>query len=146
IPRMKIRLLGLSLLLSMATPASALTVAKDIPYVPDGHARQVLDLHAPEGATNLPVVSGIHGGGWVAGDKSGVQETPRYFTEQGFVFVSTNYRLLPEVDMGTLIRDVATALGWVHRHIAGHGGDPSRLLVMGHSAGAQLAAILCTDG
>jgi arylformamidase len=61
------------------------------------------------------------------------------------VFVSTNYRLLPEVDMATIIRDVAKSIRWVHDHIAEHGGDPQRLLVMGHSAGAQLAALVSID-
>jgi acetyl esterase/lipase len=87
----------------------------------------------------------IHGGGWQQGDKTSVQEKPRAFVEKGFVFVSTNYRLLPNVDMGTLTRDVAKSLGWVHGNIANHGGDPQRIFVAGHSAGAQLAAILCTD-
>ena len=59
--------------------------------------------------------------------------------ERGFVFVSINYRLLPQVDMGTIVRDVASAIRWVHDHIAEYGGDPQRLLVMGHSAGVQLA-------
>jgi acetyl esterase/lipase len=67
------------------------------------------------------------------------------FSERGFVFVSTNYRLLPHVEMGVLIRDVAKSLGWVHKNISRHGGDPSRIFVMGHSAGAQLAALLCID-
>jgi len=66
-------------------------------------------------------------------------------TERGFVFVSTNYRLLPDVEMDLLIRDVAKALGWVHRNISKYGGDPTRIFVGGHSAGAQLAALLCTD-
>jgi acetyl esterase/lipase len=47
--------------------------------------------------------------------------------------------------MGALTGDVASALGWVHKHIATYGGDPNRLLVMGHSAGGQLAALMCTD-
>jgi acetyl esterase/lipase len=47
--------------------------------------------------------------------------------------------------MGTIVRDVARSIRWVHDHIAEYGGDPSRLLVMGHSAGAQLAALICTD-
>jgi arylformamidase len=64
---------------------------------------------------------------------------------KGFVFVSTNYRLLPDVDMGTLTRDVAQSFRWVEDHIADYGGDPKRVLVGGHSAGAQLAALLCTD-
>ena len=65
--------------------------------------------------------------------------------DKGYVFVSTNYRLLPNVDMETIVRDVAKSIRWVHDHIAEYGGDPNRLVVMGHSAGAQLAALICTD-
>jgi len=131
--------------LLLASFAQAQTLKPNIPYVEHGHERHVLDIHAPEGAKNLPVVFWIHGGGWQAGDKTDVQIKPRFFAEKGFVFVSTNYRLLPQVEMSVLIGDVAKALGWVHKNIASHGGDPQRILVMGHSAGAQLAAILCTD-
>lgn len=130
------------------TAAAALanyTVKRDIPYAEPAHERQVLDIYAPKGAKNLPVVFWIHGGGWQVGDKRDVQVKPQVFVDKGFVFVSTNYRLLPDVDMGTLIRDVAKSLRWVHDHIAEYGGDPKRILVMGHSAGAQLAAIVCTD-
>jgi acetyl esterase/lipase len=123
----------------------AIPTKADIPYVENGHARHVLDIYAPPNAKNLPVVFWIHGGGWQAGDKRDVELKPQWFIDKGFVFVSTNYRLLPEVDMGTLIRDVAKAFGWVHQHIVDYGGDPTRVLVGGHSAGAQLAAILCTD-
>ncbi|MBS0263946.1 MAG: alpha/beta hydrolase [Planctomycetes bacterium] len=118
----------------------------DVPYAPNGHVRQKLDIYAPAGANKLPVVFWIHGGGWQAGDKSSVQVKPQFFTDHGFVFVSTNYRLLPDVDMGTIIRDVALAIHWVFDHIAESGGDPQRLLVMGHSAGAQLAALVSIDG
>ena len=100
---------------------------------------------AAEGAKNLPVVFWIHGGGWQVGDRTNLQVKPQAFVDKGFVFVSTGYRLLPDVDMGTLIRDVAKSVHWVHDHIAEHGGDPARMLVMGHSAGAQLAALICTD-
>lgn len=137
-----------SLILALlALPLSALSqvVKRDIPYVENGHARHVLDIYAPDGAKDLPVVFWIHGGGWQTGDKSDVATKPKWFLGKGFVFVSTNYRLLPEVDMGTLIRDCAKAYGWVQKNIASHGGDPKRVLVGGHSAGAQLAAILCTD-
>ena len=129
----------------IAVSASALEVKKAIPYADDGHARHVLDVYAPDGAKALPVVFWIHGGGWQAGDKSDVATKPKWFAEHGFVFVSTNYRLLPEVDMGTLIRDCAKSFAWVQKHISQYGGDPHRVLVGGHSAGAQLAAILCTD-
>ena len=131
--------------LLLASVAQAQNLKSDIPYANPAQERQVLDIYAPDGAKNLPVVFWIHGGGWQGGDKTDVQIKPRVFTEHGFVFVSTNYRLLPQVDMGVLIQDVAKSLGWVHKHVAEHGGDPQRIFVMGHSAGAQLAALLCID-
>jgi arylformamidase len=133
---------------ALVARAPAQTVAPtkgNVPYVENGHARHVLDIYSPPDAKGLPVVFWIHGGGWQTGDKTDVKVKPRWFMDKGFVFVSTNYRLLPDVEMGTLIRDVAKAFGWVSRHIAEYGGDPKRVLVGGHSAGAQLAAILCTD-
>ena len=136
-----------SLLVALALTAAARAqdVKRDIPYADKGHERQVLDVYSPKGAKDLPVVFWIHGGGWQAGDKKDVQLKPQAFNDKGFVFVATNYRLLPAVDMETIIRDVARAAGWVHKHIAEHGGDPNRILVMGHSAGAQLAALICID-
>ena len=139
------RIIALALLPALCPCVSSQTVEKNIPYVPGGHERQVLDVYSPQNARDLPVVFWIHGGGWQTGDKSQVQVKPKAFNDKGFVFVSTNYRLLPQVDMGTIIRDVAKAIRWTHDHIAKHGGDPSRVYVMGHSAGAQLAAIVCTD-
>jgi acetyl esterase/lipase len=101
---------------------------RSIPYVENGHARHVLDIYSPANAKNLPVVFWIHGGGWQSG-----------------VFVAINHRLLPEVTMDVLVRDVAKAFGWMHQHIAEYGGDPQRVLVGGHSSGAQLATLICTD-
>ena len=74
-----------------------------------GHERQVLDVYAPEKTSDkkLPVMFWIHGGGWQVGDKSDVGLKPRVLTERGFVFVSTNYRLLPDVKMEALAGDVA---------------------------------------
>ena len=131
--------------LFVASVAPSQDAKRDIPYASPALERQVLDIHAPKDAKNLPVVFWIHGGGWQAGDKSGVQVKPKAFVERGFVFVSTNYRLLPKVEMETIFRDVAKSLGWVHKNIADHGGDPTRIFVMGHSAGAQLAALVCID-
>jgi len=132
-------------LMLFVSVAQAQNLKSDIPYADPARDRQVLDIYTPDNAGNLPVVFWIHGGGWQAGDKTDVQIKPRVFTEQGFVFVSTNYRFWPNVEMGVLIHDVAKSLGWVHRNIAAYGGDPKRIFVMGHSAGAQLAALLCTD-
>lgn len=131
--------------LAFAAVSSAQEMKRSIPYVENGHARHVLDIYAPANAKNLPVVFWIHGGGWQTGDKANVQEKPAWFTKKGFVFVSINHRLLPEVEMDVLVRDVARAFGWMHKHIAEHGGDPGRVLVGGHSSGAQLAALICTD-
>ena len=128
-----------------STLAQLKPAAANVPYADPADSRQKLDIYAPEGAKNLPAVFWIHGGGWQAGDKTGVQLKPQAFVDKGFVFVSTDYRLLPNVDMVTIFRDVAKSLGWVHANIAKHGGDPSRIFVMGHSAGAQLAALMCTD-
>ncbi|MCE9534428.1 MAG: alpha/beta hydrolase [Planctomycetes bacterium] len=120
-------------------------VKRDIPYAEPKNERQTLDVYAPDNAKNLPVIFWIHGGGWQVGDKTSVQIKPKAFTDKGFVFVSTNYRFLPKVDMITIVRDVAKSMRWVNDHIAEHGGDPKRVFVMGHSAGAQLAALICTD-
>ena len=138
-------LAALALALALTWVARAQTIRQNIPYAGVDDEKRTLDVYAPAGAKDLPVVFWIHGGGWQAGDKTDVKLKPKAFMDKGFVFVSTNYRLLPAVDMGTLIRDVARSFRWVHDHIAEYGGDPKRVLVGGHSAGAQLAALLCTD-
>src|SRR5580692_9436216 len=135
----------LFIVFTCVTEARAEDVKRNIPYVEPANERQMLDVYAPQNAKNLPVVFWIHGGGWQAGDKTSVQKKPQVFVDKGFVFVSTNYRLLPSVDMATIVRDIAKSIGWVHAHIAEHGGDPKQLFIMGHSAGAQLAALICTD-
>ena len=133
------------ILLTLASASLAQNIKRDIPYTDQRDQNLTLDIYSPSGAQKLPVVFWIHGGGWQAGDKSDVKAKPQWFMDRGFVFVSTNYRLLPAVDMGTLIRDVAISFRWVQDHIAEYGGDPTRVVVGGHSAGAQLAAILCTN-
>jgi acetyl esterase/lipase len=135
------------LFLGLCNVVRAQKLESNIPYVENGHERQVLDVYTPEspGRGRLPVMFWIHGGGWQVGDKGDVALKPKVLTQRGFVFVSTNYRLLPDVEMDVLVRDVAKALGWVYRNIAKYGGDPQRIFVGGHSAGAQLAALLCID-
>jgi acetyl esterase/lipase len=136
-------IIGASLI--SAAHAQDLSIQRDIPYVDSGDPLQKLDVYAPPGAKNFPVVVWIHGGGWHEGDKAEVKEKPAAFAKKGIVFVSVNYRLWPKVEMGDIIRDCAKSVHWVHEHVAAQGGDPQRLFIMGHSAGAQLAAILCTD-
>ena len=138
---------GLLLALMLVGGASAQKLTPNVAYQPNGHERHVLDIYTPEGSRGegLPVMFWIHGGGWQTGDKSDVALKPKALTERGFVFVSTNYRLLPHVRMEELTADVAASLGWVHKNIAQYGGDPARIFVGGHSAGAQLAALISTD-
>src|SRR5262245_34780312 len=88
-------------------------VKREIPYVDKGHERQVLDVYSPKDAKNLPVVFWIHGGGWQTGDKKEVQLKPQAFMDKGFVFVATNYRLLPNVEIATIFRDIAKSIRWV---------------------------------
>ena len=138
-------LLLLALLSALVPAAAAQNIKRDIPYAGVEDEKRTLDVYAPSDAKDLPVVFWIHGGGWQTGDKTDVKLKPQVFMDKRFVFVSTNYRLLPAVDMATLIGDVAKSFRWVEDHIAEYGGDPKRVLVGGHSAGAQLAAIICTD-
>src|SRR5207302_1794155 len=130
---------------ALVSEVRAQDVKRDIPYADPADALQVLDVYSPRDAKHLPVVFWIHGGGWQTGDKTSVQIKPQAFVDKGFVFVSTNYRLLPSVDMAAIVRDIAKSIRWVHEQIAGYGGDPQRLFIMGHSAGAQLAALVSID-
>ncbi len=141
----RLPIFAMTLLLCVRSEIRAQELSSNIPYADPAHERQVLDIYSPKGAKNKPVVFWIHGGGWQAGDKTSVQIKPQAFVDKGYVFVSTNYRLLPSVDMETIVRDVAKSIHWVHDHIADHGGDSKQLFIMGHSAGAQLAALICTD-
>jgi acetyl esterase/lipase len=125
-----------------------LVVKRDIGYreTPGVQANlQSLDIYAPQDAKDLPVMIYIHGGGWQGGDKAVIGSKPAYFCSRGLVFVSLNYRLVPAVDLLTQLQDSADAIAWVHTHIAEHGGDPQRLHLMGHSAGAHHVAILATN-
>jgi arylformamidase len=118
---------------------------RDIAYAEPKNQRQMLDVYRPAAGKNLPVVVWVHGGGWQAGDKTEVASKPLAFTRKGFVFVAVNYRFVPNVTMGTIVQDIAKSVRWVHDHVGPRGGDPNRLFLMGHSAGAQLAALVCTD-
>jgi arylformamidase len=133
------------LLVATTAYAADPQVHRDLPYTGSKNERQTLDVYAPAEGKGHPVVFWIHGGGWQAGDKGEVQEKPRAFVDKGFVFVSVNYRLLPEATIKQMAGDVAKAIRWTHDHAEDYGGDPDTIFVMGHSAGAQLAALICTD-
>ncbi|MFN7934084.1 MAG: alpha/beta hydrolase [Bryobacteraceae bacterium] len=133
------------LLAPLLFPQTGLQMTRDVPYAEPKNERQLLDIYSPGSGANLPVVVWVHGGGWMRGSKADVDSKPAAFTQRGFVFVPVNYRYFPNVSMDKIVRDVAKATGWVHANIARYNGDPQRIFLMGHSAGAQLAALLCTD-
>ena len=118
---------------------------RDLSYAEPKNERQTLDVYAPAEGSDHSVVLWLHGGGWRAGDKSAVQKKPEAFVEMGFVFVSTNYRFVPNVTVKEMTGDIAKAIRWIHDHAKDYGGDPDTIYVMGHSAGAHLAALVCTD-
>lgn len=125
--------------------AAEIVVHRDLPYAEPNDTRQSLDVYAPREGKNQPVVVWIHGGGWQRGDKGSVGRKPQAFVDKGFVFASINYRFVPNVTVKEMTGDVAKAIHWIHSHARQYGGNPDSIIVMGHSAGAHLAALVCTD-
>jgi arylformamidase len=107
--------------------------------------KQKLDIYAPRGAKNAPVVIYIHGGEWTKGDKSQVAFKPKFFVEHGYVMVSVNYRLSPAAKHPDHVSDVASAVRWTVDYISEFGGDPKNIVLMGHSAGCHLVVLTTLD-
>jgi len=134
--------------LMLAAPpliAADIRIERDVPYVEPRTERQLLDIYAPSAGSDHAVVVWIHGGGWRQGDKRGVEEKPQAFVDKGYVFISTNYRFVPQVSVKEMTGDIAKAIRFAHDHAKEYGGNPEAIFVMGHSAGAHLAALVCTD-
>ena len=106
-----------------------------------GAKSPALDVYFASDTQNAPVIIFIHGGGWVTGKKSAAHNMPRHFTELGFVFVSLDYRLVPDVRIEDQLDDIDHALAWISQNISKFGGDSGNLHLMGHSAGAHLATM-----
>lgn len=100
--------------------------------------RCVLDVYYPEDLTGCPVVIWYHGGGLTGGNKY----IPAELKEQGYVVIAANYRFIPKVDIEDCIDDAAAALAWAFKHASEYGGDPSKIIVSGHSAGGYLTAMV----
>lgn len=133
------------LLTSSFASAADPKIQRDVAYAEPKNERQMLDVYAPAEGKNHPIIVWIHGGAWRAGSKAGMQQKPQAFVDKGFVFVSTTYRFVPNVTVKEMTGDIAKAIHWVHDHAKEFGGDPDTIFVMGHSAGAHLAALVCTD-
>lgn len=129
------------------------SVALEVPYdpaAPDDPKRQ-LDLYLP-GGRDFPTVVFVHGGGWAWGDRTQkfggadvYRNIGRFLASRGIGAAVIGYRLVWPLDWPSQVGDVARAVAWVQAHIADRGGRADRIFLMGHSAGAQLAARVATD-
>jgi acetyl esterase/lipase len=149
-------LLMLAALLSACT-GLALTVANvpamfahvkrtpDVAFGPG--ARDRLDVFQPSraGAKSLPVIIFWHGGGWVDGTKGYYRFVGAALAQLGYVTILPNYRVYPEVRFPSFLEDGARAVAWTEQHAADYGADPHRIVLMGHSAGAHMAAMLALN-
>lgn len=123
-------------------------VTRDVDYMVNvdyANGRDRLDVYMPRDAQASPVVVFFHGGALMGGDKRQGQSLASRLVPMGIGVVSANYRLTPTVRHPEHVRDAAAATAWVLRHIGEYGGDPSRVFVSGHSAGAYLATLLALD-
>ncbi|HEY8267475.1 MAG TPA: alpha/beta hydrolase [Xanthobacteraceae bacterium] len=131
-------------------PYAGVKVTREQKYGPD--ARNALDVFTPENATGpLPVYIFVHGGGFVAGNKRGPNNSPFYdnfmlwAAKNGMVGVNMTYRLAPANPWPAAPQDIAAAVKWVRANIASHGGDPERIFLAGSSAGGAIVGGYIAD-
>ncbi len=130
-------------LLNTLTVGNGYTRASNIVY--DDATALKTDIYTPKGAANAPVVVFFFGGRWSEGNKDLYEFAGAALAKQGFVAVVPDYRLYPAVKFPAFVEDAAKAVRWARDNANRYGGDANRLFVMGHSAGAHLAALLATD-
>ena len=120
-------------------------VASGVSFGPQ--PRQKLDIWAPITPSDKPrdVVVFFYGGSWNSGDRALYGFAGRALAERGYIVVIPDYRLVPEVRYPGFVEDGAAAVTWVQREIARFGGNPNRIHLTGHSAGAHIAALLTLD-
>lgn len=129
-----------------AAPKDGITVTKNLAY--GQHPRQLLDVYRPSGGTNTPVLVYIHGGSYVGGAKDDdfvYGNVATYFARHGMLGINAEYRLAPEFPWPAGGEDVAAMVAWIKKNAAQYGGDPSRIYLMGHSAGATHVATYVFD-
>ena len=120
------------------------TVQSGIRFGPD--VRHALDVYVPKQRSGpLPVVVFFYGGNWRGGERADYLFAAEALTSRGYVAIVPDYRLFPDVRFPAFVEDGAKAVRWMLDHVADFGGDPDRLYLMRHSAGAYIAAILTLD-
>jgi acetyl esterase/lipase len=118
-------------------------VENDVPYA-DGSDQQMLDLYLPDQKGFVTVVF-TYGGGWHSGSRKSVAAIGAKLQGLGYGCALLSHRLAPKDRFPAQAEDVAAAFAWVKQHIAARGGDPKRVVLMGHSSGAHLSLLLATD-
>lgn len=119
---------------------SSRRIARNVRFGPD--PRHVLDLYAPRRPRGrLPLLVFVHGGGWDSGDRCEYSFAGRALAALGFLVACADYRVFPDAVFPAFVEDLATAANWLVAHAKEHGGDPGRLVLAGHSAGAYNAVI-----
>jgi acetyl esterase/lipase len=129
-----------------ASLPAGVKLLRDVAY--GSEALQSVDVYIPPQARNAPMIVMVHGGAWFLGDKKSstvVENKVARWVPKGFIFVSVNYRMLPALDALGQSKDVARALAFVQSQATAWGGDASRLILMGHSAGAHLVSLLAAN-
>lgn len=125
-----------------AAPRDGVTLVADQAYGPD--PKQVVDVFRPTARTRLPVLIFVHGGAYTLGDKNAYGEVYSnvgyWFARQGILAVNANYRLAPGTKWPGAAQDVGAIIGWARENVSRFGGDPERIFIMGHSAGATHVA------
>lgn len=131
--------------LNALSPGSGLRSDVGLAYGP--HGRHKLDIYRPvQPRANAPVVVFFYGGNWKSGERDDYAFVGRALASRGIVAVIPDYRLYPDVHYPDFLDDSAQAVAWTLEHIGAHGGDPARVFLMGHSAGAYNAAMVALDG
>jgi pimeloyl-ACP methyl ester carboxylesterase len=106
-----------------------------------------LDIYPANSASGkAPIVIYVHGGAWRGGSRSSVGSKAKYFSQRGRMFISVDYTLYPRADASTQARQIGQAVSWVRANAAKYGGNPSRIALMGHSAGCHLSALATLTG
>jgi len=129
-----------------ATLPAGVQVIRDVSY--GSGAQQRFDVYMPAHAEHAPAILLVHGGAWAFGDKAArgvVENKVARWVPRGFIVISIDYRMLPQSSPLVQAGDVAQALAYAQQHAAQWGGDPSAFVLMGHSAGAHLVALVSTD-
>jgi acetyl esterase/lipase len=122
---------------------TGIVVSHSIAYA--AHSRQRLDICRPAGVAAAPVVVFFYGGAWRSGNKGLYRYVAKALARRGYVAVVPDYRIYPEARYPDFLDDAAAAVRWVKDNIAGFGGDPRKIFLKGHSAGAHIAAMLAID-